>query len=86
MRCTGCTIFPYGDPTGNVLGAYRPPLLQQQGASVSALWRESHQSKYLSQGEVFTLVTSVVQTWNTLLEDLEKIDATIEEYLNEEER
>lgn len=32
------------------------------------------------------MVTSVVQTWNTLLEDLEKIDVAIEEYLNEEER
>ena len=31
MRCTGCTIFPYGDPTGNVLGAYRPPLLRATG-------------------------------------------------------
>ena len=32
------------------------------------------------------MVTSVTQTWNTLLEDLEKIDVAIEEYLNEEER
>ena len=37
-------------------------------------------------GRAFYLVTSVVQTWNTLLEDLEKIDVAIEEYLNEEER
>ena len=36
--------------------------------------------------EAFLLVTSVVQTWNTLLEDLEKIDVAIEGYLNEEER
>ena len=42
--------------------------------------------KHPPNGECFSLVTSVVQTWNTLLEDLEKIDVAVEEYLNEEER
>ena len=40
---------------------------EQQGASVSAPWREPHQSKYLSQGEVFTLVSHVDITWNSFL-------------------
>ena len=48
--------------------------------------RKPTKVKHPSFDECFTLVTSVVQTWNTLLEDLEKIDVAIEEYLNEEER
>jgi len=35
---------------------------------------------------VISLVTSVDQTWNSLIEGLERIDAAVEELLNEEGR
>ena len=58
---------------------------EQQGASVSDPWREPHQSKYLSQGEVFTLVTSLGKNWNTFFEELERFDAGFRDLFPEED-
>lgn len=39
-------------------------------------------TKYATLGDAFGLVTHVDQTWNSLLEGLERIDAAMEDYIS----
>ncbi len=50
----------------------------------SVLHSEKTNKKALQKRKAFLLVTQVSQTWNSLVEGLEQIEAAVEGLLNEE--